>query len=291
MRASPGGDVEACSPPMKPVIRLGVAQIACTADRHHNLDLHRAAIAEARDRGIDLLVFPELSVTDYRTVPDLPGAACAAGDLAELGRDIAVLAGFIEAGSPGLFHNAAALLRDSRVIGCHAKLNLPTYGGLEEGKHYAAGHRLDLVEALPGWPAATLICADAWNPALPWLAALKGALLLLLPIASARGAVGGDFDNPGGWDVTLRHIAMTYGLPLAMANHCGRRGDFDFWGGSRILDPFGRCLAQAGEGPEIIQADIALADIGAARHRLPTMRDAAPLTVQALLADTLRDLR
>jgi hypothetical protein len=46
----------------------------------------------------------------------------------------------------------------------------------------------------------------------------------------------------------------------------------------------------AGVGPEIIQADIALADIGAARSRLPTMRDAAPLTVQALLADALKDL-
>lgn len=275
---------------MKSVIRLGVAQIACTADRYQNLASHRAAIAAAGDRGIDLLVFPELSLTDYRTVPDL-SAACAAQDLAGLAGDMAVLAGFVEAGRPGLFHNSAALLRDGAVIGCHRKLNLPTYGALEEGKHYAAGHRVDLAEALPGWPAATLICADAWNPALPWLAALKGAVLMLLPIASARAAVGGDFDNPGGWEVTLRHIAMTYGLPLAMANHCGRRGDLDFWGGSRILDARGRCLAQAGEGPDLIHADIAMADVSAARHLLPTMRDAAPLTVQALLADAIKDLR
>lgn len=272
---------------MKPVIRLGVAQIACTADTEENLAQHRVAIDEATRRGIDLLVFPELSVTDYRTVPDL-AAARRPDDLAGLGREIAVLAGFIEAGEPGQYHNSAALLRDGTVIGCHAKLNLPSYGALEEGKHYTAGRRLDLAEALPGWPAATLICADAWNPALPWLAALKGAAVMLLPVASARAVVGGDFDNPGGWDVTLRHIAMTYGMPLAMANHCGRRSDLDFWGGSRILDPYGRCVALAGEGPEIIQADIALADIGAARHRLPTMRDAAPLTVQALLADALR---
>ncbi|MGQ3027270.1 MAG: nitrilase-related carbon-nitrogen hydrolase [Ferrovibrionaceae bacterium] len=275
---------------MKTVIRLGVAQIACTADKDQNLALHRAAIAEAGARGVDLLVFPELSLTDYRTVPDM-AAACMATDLVELAGDVAVLAGFIEAGQPGLFHNAAALLRGGAVVGSHRKLNLPTYGGLEEGKHFAPGRRLDLVEALPGWPAATLICADAWNPALPWLAALKGAALMLLPIASARGAVGDGFDNPGGWEVTLRHIAMTYGMPLAMANHCGRRGTLDFWGGSRILDADGRCLALAGEGPEIIAADIALKDIGAARHRLPTMRDAAPLTVQALLAETLRNLR
>lgn len=92
-------------------------------------------------------------------------------------------------------------------------------------------------------------------------------------------------------EVTLRHVAMTYGMPLAMANHCGRRGALDFWGGSRIFDADGRCLALAGDGPEIIAADIALKDIGAARHRLPTMRDAAPLTVQVPLAETLRDLR
>ena len=59
---------------------------------------------------------------------------------------------------------------------------------------------------------------------LPWLTALRGADLLVVPAASSLDAVGHGFDNPAGWDLVLRHNAMIYGLPIVMANHCGTRG-------------------------------------------------------------------
>jgi len=68
-----------------------------------------------------------------------------------------------------------------------------------------------------------------------------------------------------------------------MANHCGARGGLKFWGSSRILDAFGRELARAGEGPQVIFAEIALDDVRRARDRLPTMRDADPRGVRAEL--------
>ena len=76
---------------------------------------------------------------------------------------------------------------------------------------------------------------------------------------------------------------MTYGMPLVMVNHCGRRNGLDFWGGSRILDPFGRELARAGERPELIVANISLADVARARQMLPTVRDADPDLVHDVL--------
>lgn len=39
---------------------------------------------------------------------------------------------------------------------------------------------------------------------------------------------------------------MTYGVPVLMANSCALEGNSRFWGGSRILDAFGNCLAEAG---------------------------------------------
>jgi predicted amidohydrolase len=96
-------------------------------------------------------------------------------------------------------------------------------------------------------------------------------------------AVDAEFDNPGGWDINLRHTAMTYGLPVVMANHCGRRGGMNFWGGSRILDPFGRELARAGAQPGLICAELNLADVSTARARLPTIRDADPDLVYGVL--------
>ena len=120
-----------------------------------------------------------------------------------------------------------------------------------------------------------MICADLWNPALVYLAASQNVTLLLSPISSAVEAVGADFDNPSGWDVNLRFHALTYGLPIAMANRVGREGDLTFWGGSRIVDPFGRTLAQAtGDREELVRTSMDFAAVRRARYLLPTVRDA-----------------
>ena len=136
----------------------------------------------------------------------------------------------------------------------------------------AGGHRL-----------ATLICADSWNPALVWLAAQQAPDLLIQPIASARGAVGGEFDNPAGWRINLRHSALTYGLPTIMCNHCGQRSGLDFWGGSRILDAFGREIAELAGEPGLLVARIDPAQARRARALLPTVRDADPALVLTLM--------
>jgi predicted amidohydrolase len=272
-------------------VRVAAAQIECRpGDIGANLGLHLAAVAAARREGADLVVFPELSLTDYLSDPDVESLARAA-DADEL-REIAAAAersvasvGFIERGADGRIYNAQALLSNGACLHVHRKANLPTYGRLREGLVYAPGRAVEPAR-VRDWTAATLICADTWNPALPWLAAVQHAELLIVPVASSVDAVE-QFDNPGGWDLNLRHTALTYGLPLVMANHCGRRGGMNFWGGSRILDPFGRELARAGATSDLIFADLDRAVVAAARERLPTIRDADPDLVQRELARVL----
>ena len=266
-------------------ITVAAAQIECVpGDVAANASRHEGAIAAARARDVDLLVFPELSLTDYLSEPDVARLARTLdgpeiGRLAGIAGGMTVSLGFIERGLDGRAYNTQALLSGGACVALHRKLNLPTYGNLQEGRHYAAGATLDTAALPGGWSAATLICADAWNPALPWLAALKGIDLLIVPVASALDAVE-RFDNPAGWALNLAHTAMTYGLPLVMANHCGTRGGLRFWGGSRILDAGGHEVARCGDGPGLAVATLTRDDILAARMRLPTIRDADPHLVR-----------
>ncbi|MBK9080940.1 MAG: hypothetical protein IPL88_02115 [Rhizobiales bacterium] len=263
-------------------MKVAVAQIACAPARLDvNLERHLALIAEARRRTVDLLLFPELSLTDYLAAPDCPALALPEdapqiASIMDAAGAMGVSFGFIERARDGRFFNTQMLVDGRRRLGRHRKLNIPTYGNLAEGRFYAAGSRLDEPVAFSGHSVSTLICADLWNPALPWLAALAGADLLLAPVASSLDAVGGDFDNPSGWDLVLRHTAVLYGLPVLFANHCGSRGDLRFWGGSRILDAEGRTIASASAEEALIEAEIDPAAIATARRRLPTMRDAHP---------------
>ncbi|KRE24382.1 hypothetical protein ASE66_03880 [Bosea sp. Root483D1] len=277
-------------------LKVAVAQILCEpADLTANLAAHLDAIAKARSQGVELLLFPELSLTDYLAAPDCAALALLQdadllARLAEASEGITVSAGFIERGEQGRFFNSQGLFRNGELLAIHRKLNLPGYGALREDRVYTRGRDIASVELAPGWHAATLICADAWNPALPWLAALGGASLLLLPAASALNAVGGEFDNPRGWEINLAHTAMTYGLPTLFANHCGMRGGAAFWGGSRILDASGHELARAGTAPGLIMAELSQADGEAARRRLPTARDSDPALVGTLLRNLISNI-
>lgn len=260
-------------------LRVGAAQFASEiGDVDANMDRHLDWIAQGHEAGLDLLVMPELSLTGHYGPERLLESAMRRNDprlkrLAEAAGDMAVVLGFIEEGTAAQFYNASALVQNGRMRHLHRKVNLPTYGKLEEGKYYASGRFVETYSLDDDWCAGLLICADIWNPALVHLSFLHGATLLMCPVSSGVEAVGVDFDNPGGWALTMRFYSMMYGAPSIMVNRTGVERDLTFWGGSRILDPFGRELAVAGSEEELIVAELNFNEVRRARHLLPTVRD------------------
>jgi predicted amidohydrolase len=195
--------------------------------------------------------------------------------IADAARGMAVAFGMIEEADAAQFYNTCMVVRDGDILHIHRKLNLATYGGLEEGKYFAAGRYVDafdLQETL--WRLSVLVCADAWNPALVHLAALHGVTLLLVPTNSAEDVVSSEFSNPDGWDRATRFYGMIYGMPIVVANRVGKEAGLSFWGGSGIVDPYGNMIEQAPRNTEtLICADIDYADVRRARVQLPTVRD------------------
>jgi len=272
---------------MQSRLKVAVAQISTVpGDIAANLRKHRDVIDAARAAAVDVLVFPELSLVGHAAGADTLRLAMRADDgrvveLARASGSMCTVFGLIEEAPAAQFYNTAVAVRNDATLGLHRKVNLATYGRLDDGKHFAAGERIGSFELSPEWCASLMICADLWNPPLVHLAALQGATVLLAPVSSALEAVGGDFDNPGGWELNLRFHALTYGLPIAMANRVGREGDLSFWGGSRVVDGFGRIIAVAnGDSEELVHAQLDYDDVRRARYLLPTLRDGRLLLVR-----------
>ncbi len=261
-------------------MNVAVAQIeSILGDLNANLRKHLELIDAARASGVDVLLFPEMSLTGHSAGPDTLRLAINRDhrfvtEIARAAGGMCTVFGIIEEAAAAQFYNSAIAVRDGKLVFVHRKINLATYGKLEDGKHFAAGSHVETFDVAPGWRASILICADTWNPALVHLAALQGATLLLAPISSAVEAVGADFDNPRGWDTNLRFYALTYGMPVMMANRIGSEGDLTFWGGSRILDPFGRVLSgETGNGQQLVRAQLDFENVRRSRYQLPTVRD------------------
>ncbi|MBB3183641.1 putative amidohydrolase [Halomonas fontilapidosi] len=271
-------------------LRVGAAQINATlGDVDANLSQHLDTIREACALGIELLVFPELSLTGYGLGSRVMQVAMPLEDprLRELAlacQEMQTVVGFVEEASPGEYYNALAILQDGEIAAVHRKLNLPTYGGLEEGKWFTHGSQLTNTPVRPGWSATQLICADLWNPALVHAALLSRPTVLCAPINSASGIVSDDFSNEQNWALNVRFYAMTYGTPVIMANRFGPENGSHFWGGSRILGPRGELLAEAEDGEMLITAEMSRTAIARARFELPTHRDADTPLVRELMA-------
>jgi predicted amidohydrolase len=106
-------------------LQVGAAQINCVlGDMERNLRSHREYIAAAHDKHLDLLVFPELSLTGYSLGNRVIDVACSAGDarlqeLAEAAGTMQVVVGFVEEVSPGECYYALAILQDGRIQAVH----------------------------------------------------------------------------------------------------------------------------------------------------------------------------
>ena len=272
--------------------RLAAAQMNCVlADVACNLETHRRVIESARHREVDVLVFPELSLTGYDLGARVPEVAMDRDDprllqLADAAGDMLTVVGFVERCARGEYANAMACLCEGRVVAVHRKLNLCTYGGHEEGKHFGKGQALTVTD-VDGLACGVMICADLWNPGLAHAAMLERPDVMLAPVNAATGMVDGDFDDEGNWLICLKFYAMMYATPMVMAHRYGAEGDGWFWGGSCIVGVDGRVLARAEDGETLVSADIDTDEIDAARFAMPTHRDADTPLVASLMAQRL----
>lgn len=263
-----------------PSLKVAAAQVEShLGDLDTNLAHHLDVIADARRAGVDVVLFPEMSLTGHGAGTEVLRLSIRRDDprlqqLADVAGDMAAIVGIMEEGPAAQFYNTAIALGRGQQLFLHRKINLATYGRLEDGKHFAQGRYVDTWELGGPWRSSVMICADLWNPGLVNLVALHGCTVLFAPISSAIEAVGGEFDNPAGWHLSVRFYGMTYGMPLVMANRVGAEQDLRFWGGSCIVDAFGRVVAEAEADEEaLIVAELDYEDVRRARYLLPTVRD------------------
>lgn len=251
-----------------------------------NFEIARDLMAQANREHADLTVFPELALHGYWLGQLAENRSLSAHDprLAELASGACdVLIGFHEDAGVRAY-NSAAYLSDSALVHVHRKLYLPNYLVWEERKHSSPGQSLRAYDTTNG-RAATLICNDAWQPPLAWLAVQDGAELLLVPANSADNLGPEAIDTVAYWEQLLTFLARMLQTWVVFVNRVGTEAGSRFWGGSRVIDPEGRTVAQAPlREPSLTIVDI---DVGAARRR----RRQIPLIAEARLGLIERETR
>ena len=232
-------------------MRIAAAQsISLPGDVPANVLIHMQFIAAAHAAGVELLLFPELSLSGYE-LPLLAGCLVQPDD--------ACLAPLREAAQA----NGMSLVVGAPVAGAGGKPAIGALTFFPDGecavyrKQYL--HSSEEVFAAGGPPGsqrnalgdesfALAICADTNHEVHAEAAAASGASLYL---ASVLFSVAGYAQDAG----TLRHYAERFEMGVLLANHGGPSGAYPSAGRSAFWAPGGeRVVAAPGTGNALVIA-------------------------------------
>jgi NAD+ synthase (glutamine-hydrolysing) len=241
-------------------VRIALAQINPTVgDFSGNSAKIIDYALRAKVAGVDLVLFPELSVCGYppRDLVERPWFVernrLAAEEIASRTQGIAVICGLVtpaKAATGKSVLNSAALLRDGKIAAIQSKRLLPTYDVFDEVRNFAPADKQAVIP-FRDVPLALTICEDAWNDKNFWDRRLYG----VDPVEDLIGAGGQILLNISASPFYLHKrelrqdmlsaIAKHYRVPVAMVNQVGGNDSLVFDGSSLALGPDGDVIAQA----------------------------------------------
>ena len=265
-------------------LRVALAQIAPRLGQlEANLAQHHALIADGRERGAGLVVFPELGLTGY-LLQDLAAEVAMRLDdprlagLAAATDGLSAIVSFVEESADHRLFISAALLEDGAIRHVHRKLFLPTYGLFDERRFFAAGDLLRATPSRVGVGMGIAVCEDFWHLGVPQLLALDGAQILVNVSSSPGRDLAATNEVGLGTATSWRNLMRTYAqLTTSVAIFCNRVGvdeSISFWGGSEVIAPSGEAIFSAPLFEEgLFLADVPLADLRRERVALPLLRD------------------
>ncbi|MDQ3112548.1 MAG: amidohydrolase, partial [Actinomycetota bacterium] len=196
--------------------------------------------------------------------------------LSELAGSAGIVLGFVEAGPGGMHtYNSAGYYRSGALVHVHRKLYLPTYLSFEERKFFTPGPTM---RAFPDGEAgrlAILLCNDAWQPQLAFLATQDGARILVVPAASAQSNFPDRYESRSYWRDITRFYGRMCQLFVVFVNRVGTEDGLNFWGGSHVVDPWGEVVAEAADHTAThLTVDIDLDDVRRRRRDIPLVKEA-----------------
>jgi NAD+ synthase (glutamine-hydrolysing) len=262
--------------------RIALAQVVPTLGNiEENTERILRHLGRAQEEKADLFLTPELALIGYgcgdlfldRVAENLE----ALDRIRKEVKDCYAVIGYVEEDEEGLLHNAAALLREGRVLGTYRKAHLANYRLFDEKRYFQPGNTCPVFETSFG-KIGIAICEDLWHPEPSRAMALRGARLIACLSSSPY-----NWGKPDLWEAFLRERVNDNLCYLAFCNQAGCQDGATYWGGSMVLSPRGEVVARA----KLIEEDFVVAEIDLREVERVRSRD---LRVREVRREILEDL-
>ncbi len=246
-------------------LRIALAQInTIVGDLVGNKNLILKTIQQCQQDDVDLVIFPELTLTGYPPEDLLfmgsfirENIQC----LHEIARhtpDVVAVVGFVDQHAHQRY-NAAAMLYQGQVLSRYYKIALPNYGVFDEKRYFTPGEELVLLE-LAGIKIGVTICEDIWSDLkLTEHLVFRGGAEMLVNLSASPYYLGKGNER----ERLLSGHALNQRVICAYTNLVGGQDELVFDGQSFLFDEAGEIVEQG----KAFREDLILVDIDVTRLR------------------------
>ena len=254
---------------MKNILRIALVQMFSEKGAvDQNLAETSSHIEEAYKRGIDIIAFPEASITGYHEPARFPYAIVKqeGPEVTEFvkmtgGKNLTALGGIIEANPDGVPFTTHVVASRGKLEGYFRKISPPE----EEGEWYAPGKEIKVFDH-NGLTFGIAICADIMKENLFEECSRMGAKVVFELAAPSLDGDRTTRDWKAGYEwwegVCNKYFtkyAKKYNIWVPVATQAGRTCDQDYPGGGYLFNPRGeRVYATKDWQPGVVYLEINL---------------------------------
>lgn len=256
-------------------MKIAMAQMEVFSGKpSENTQRMETTIANAAQRGVDVVVFPEMTDTGYDMPTILKNASDWSSGPAQRLRSAAdkhninVIAGISEKDSSGVYNAIIVIDRNGDVVGRYRKTHLITAAPMHEEKFLGFGEEL-VICLLDGVKIGLMTCYEIRFPEIARRLAFSGAEILVIPAAFPLVRLPH-------WEILTRARAIENQVFVAAISRVG--SDFSdslqFCGTSTVYDPYGAVLASSSQIHEsLVTANLDLNQIKVVREQIKLHQD------------------
>ena len=272
------------------LVKIGLVQMSCTADKQANIQKAIELIREAAGKGAQIVCLQELfaslyfcDVEDYdnfNLAEAIPGPTSEILSKLAAELHVVIIASLFEKRTKGIYHNTTVVLdADGVYLGKYRKMHIPDDPAYYEKFYFTPGDLGYKVFKTKHANLGVLICWDQWYPEAARITSLMGAEILFYPTAIGWATSQDEETNTeqyNAWQTIQRSHAVANGVHVVSINRVGleQNGAMKFWGGSFISNPFGTILYQASfDEEEVSVVELDLSKTERYRTHWPFLRD------------------
>ncbi|MCL2688186.1 MAG: carbon-nitrogen hydrolase family protein [Methanobrevibacter sp.] len=273
-------------------LKIALCQMNVVDDKEKNIEKAINMIKESKKEDADIAILPEMFNCPYENDKFVEYGECLEDSytlksIAKIAKEenIYVLIGSIPEKeiitnknklekTENIYNTSFLVDNNGKILGYHRKMHLfdidvkdKIY--FKESDTLTQGNELTVIDTKSKiGKIGIAICYDIRFPEVSRLMALKGAKILIFP--GAFNLVTG----PAHWELLFRTRALdnqvfTIGVSPAL----DREANYNAYGHSLIVNPWGEIVVECGYDEELIVAEIDLDEIATVREELPLLKN------------------